>query len=312
MLVSLRDRPKSGKRGKFMPPLHIALALLVVAVWGTNFVVIKIGLRDFPPFLFATLRFAFSALPWLLFIRRPNVAWRWLALFGFFLGAGQFGFLFLAMRADISPGLASLIIQVQVFFTIGLSMLMFNERVSRGVLGGILLAASGLGVIAWHTDATVTGRGIIMVLAAALFWASANITVKKASSLRGARIDMLAFMVWSSVFAVPPLLALCFAFEGAASSWHSVAAAHGDAWLALLWQVIGNTLFGYVAWNWLLTRHDAAIITPFALLVPVFGMGASALLLDEPLPLWKISAAALVMAGLALITVLPRLAARRA
>src|SRR5512147_2299575 len=103
-----------------MNPRDIALAFLVVAVWGTNFVVIKFGLRDFPPFLFATLRFFFSALPFVFFLPRPRTPWRWLALYGMFLGAGQFGLLFHAMRADIAPGLASLVIQAQVFFTIGL------------------------------------------------------------------------------------------------------------------------------------------------------------------------------------------------
>lgn len=292
-----------------MSPLHIVLALLVVAVWGTNFVVIKIGLRDFPPFLFATLRFAFSAFPFLLFIRRPDVAWKWLVLFGFFLGPGQFGLLFLAMRADISPGLASLIIQTQVFFTIGLSVLIFKERVNIGALGGILLAAAGLAVIAMHIDVvTVTPAGIAMILMAALFWACANITVKRAAKERAIKIDMLGFMVWSSVFAVPPLLVLSLAFDGAGSQLLAIGAAHWDAWLALFWQVVGNTLFGYVAWNWLLTRHDAATITPYAMLVPVFGMGAAALFLDEPLPGWKLAAAALVMAGLALITLLPLVA----
>jgi O-acetylserine/cysteine efflux transporter len=294
-----------------MLPLHIALALLVVAVWGTNFVVIKIGLRDFPPFLFATLRFAFTALPWLLFIRRPRAPWKWLALFGVFLGAGQFGFLFFAMRADISPGLASLVIQMQVFFSIGLSVLIFKERVSLGALGGIALAAAGLGVIAWHTDATVTAAGVLMVLLAGFFWACANITVKRAASQSSARIDMFGFMVWSSVFAVPPLLLLTLAFDGAAVDWHAIAGANWDAWAALAWQVIGNSLFGYVAWNWLFTRYDAAIISPYALLVPVFGMGASAVLLGEPLPVWKISAAVLVMAGLALLTLMPKIAARK-
>ena len=293
-----------------MLPLHIVLALLVVAVWGTNFVVIKIGLRDFPPFLFATLRFALTALPWMLFIRRPETRWRWLALFGVFLGAGQFGFMFYAMRADISPGLASLVIQMQVFFTIGLSVLIFREQVSRSALGGIALAAAGLGVIAWHTDATVTAAGILMVLAAAFFWACASITVKQAAVQRSARIDMFGFMVWSSVFAVPPLLLLSLVFDGAGTDWRAIAGAHADAWAAVAWQVIGNSLFGYVAWNWLLTRYDAATITPYALLVPVFGMGASALLLGEPLPAWKISAAALVMAGLALLTLMPRISAR--
>ena len=111
-----------------MPLSHLLLALAVVAVWGTNFVVIKWGLAELPPFLFATLRFALSAFPLLLFVRRPAVAWRKLAAFGVLLGVGQFGVLFYAMRADISPGLASLAIQIQVFFTIGLAMAFERER----------------------------------------------------------------------------------------------------------------------------------------------------------------------------------------
>ena len=70
-------------------------------------------------------------------------------------------------------------------------------------------------------------------------------------------------------------------------------------WLAVAWQAWGNTLFGYGAWAWLLARHPAVTIAPIALLVPLFGMAASALWLGEPLPAWKLSAAGLVMAGLA-------------
>lgn len=289
-----------------MPLSHIAIALVIVAIWGTNFVVIKAGLSDFSPFLFAALRFAFSALPWMLFVRRPSIAWRWLILFGVFIGAGQFGFLFLAMRADISPGLASLIVQMQVFFTIGLSVFLFKESITGLTLAGILIATIGLIVIAVHVDAAVTPFGIVLVLCAAFFWACANITVKKAAAHRPVKIDMLGFMVWSSVFGVPPLLVMSAIFDGPAADLKAVQHAHFESWLALAWQVAGNTLFGYAAWNWLLTKHTAATVTPYALIIPVFGMGASALVLGEPLPFWKIAAALLVMAGLAIITILPR------
>ncbi len=294
-----------------MPLLHIVIALVIVAVWGTNFVVIKAGLRDFPPFLFATLRFLLSALPWILFIRRPDVAWRWLVMFGMFIGAGQFGLLFLAMRADISPGLASLIAQMQVFFTIGLSVFLFNERVRSVTLIGIFIATLGLIVIALHVDTTVTPLGIFLVLFAAFFWACANITVKKAAAHRPVKIDMLGFMVWSSLFAVPPLFLLTFLFDGLQVDVQVIQGAHAGAWFALSWQVIGNTLFGYAMWNWLLTKHAAAIVTPYALIIPVFGMGASTLVLGEALPPWKIGAALLVMTGLVVITLLPRWLSRR-
>ncbi len=283
---------------------HLLLALSVVFVWGTNFVVIRWGLDGLPPFLFATLRFTFSALPWLLFIRRPAVAWHKLAIFGMLLGVGQFASLFLAMRADISPGLASLVIQLQVFFTIGISVLALGERIRGYHWIGLLLALAGLTVIAAHLDASLTAKGLSLVLAAAFFWACANMVVKSLG-----RVDMLGFMVWSSVFAVPPLFALSWALEGPSLMGASVLQASVGVWACVLWQAVGNTLFGYGVWNWLLARHPAATVTPLALLVPVFGMTASSLSLGEPLPAWKLAAGALVLCGLAVIVLWPRLRA---
>ncbi|MBW8316145.1 MAG: EamA family transporter, partial [Hydrogenophaga sp.] len=260
-----------------MPLNHLLLALAVVFVWGTNFVVIRWGLDGLPPFLFATLRFTFSALPWLLFIPRPTAPWRKMAAFGVLLGVGQFGLLFLAMRSSISPGLASLVVQVQVFFTIGLSLLLMGERVRGFQIVGLLLALSGLGVIALNLDAAVvTWLGLALVLSAAFFWAGANLVVKSLGP-----VNMLHFMVWSSVFAVPPLLAISWFIEGPALMQSAVMQATPLVWASVLWQALGNTLFGYGVWNWLLARHPAATVAPLALLVPVFGMGASALSLGE-------------------------------
>ena len=285
-----------------MPWSHLLLALAVVFVWGTNFVVIKWGLAELPPFLFATLRFALSAFPLLLFVRRPAVPLPKLAAFGVLLGAGQFGLLFYAMRADIAPGLASLVIQVQVFFTIGLAMALDGER-PKPVQGlALALAVAGMAVIAGHIDRhNLTALGLLLVLCAALAWAAANMVARSAG-----RVDMLGFMVWSSVFATPALLALSLALEGPAAIVVGLQHAGWVAWSAVAWQAVGNTLFGYGAWNWLLSRHPAATVTPAALLVPVFGMAASSALLDEAMPAWKLGATALVIAGLALNTLASR------
>lgn len=284
-----------------MPITHLLLALAVVFVWGTNFVVIRWGLDGLPPFLFATLRFAFSALPWLLFIPRPTAPWRKIAAFGVLLGVGQFGLLFLAMRSSISPGLASLVVQLQVFFTIGLSLWLMGERVRGFQIAGLLLALAGLGVIAANLDASVTLLGMGLVLGAAFFWSLANLVVKSLGP-----VNMLHFMVWSSLFAVPPLFALSWLIEGPALMRSAVEQAGALVWASVLWQAVGNTLFGYGVWNWLLARHPAATVTPLALLIPVFGMGASAVSLGETLPGWKLGAAALVLLGLAVIVLWPR------
>ena len=291
-----------------MPFNHLLLALAVVFVWGTNFVVIRWGLDGgMPPFLFATLRFALSALPWMLFMPRPAVPWRKLAAFGVLLGVGQFGLLYLAIRGHISPGLASLVIQLQVFFTIGLSLVLLKERVRGFQVLGLLMALGGLALIALNLGAQVTGLGLGLVLAAAFFWACANLVAKSAG-----RVNMLHFVVWSSAFAVPPLLALSLLLEGPSAMGHALQAASAATWGTVLWQALGNSLFGYGAWNWLLSRHPAATVTPMALLVPLFGMGASALLLGEAMPGWKLGACALVLGGLAVIIFWPRLHARLA
>ncbi len=292
-----------------MPLNHLLLALAVVFVWGTNFVVIRWGLDGgMPPFLFATLRFALSALPWLLFMPRPAVAWSRLAGFGVLLGVGQFGLLYLAIQGHISPGLASLVIQLQVFFTIGLSLLLLKERVRGFQVVGLLMALGGLLLIALNLGSQVTWLGLGLVLAASFFWACANLVAKSAG-----RVNMLHFVVWSSMFAVPPLLALSLVFEGPTAIGHALQAASAATWATVLWQALGNSLFGYGAWNWLLSRHPAATVTPMALLVPLFGMGASALLLGESMPGWKLAACGLVLGGLAIIIFWPKLThARRA
>lgn len=290
-----------------MPLSHTLLALAVVFVWGTNFVVIRWGLDGLPPFLFATLRFVLSALPWLLFVPRPTAPWRSMAAFGVLLGAGQFGLLFFAINGHISPGLASLVVQVQVFFTIGMSLWLLRERVRGYQVAGLLLAIAGLGVIAANLDATVTLAGLGLILGAAFFWAAANMVVKSLGP-----VNMLHFMVWSSVFAIPLLLALSLLVEGPAIMAQALRDADGVVWASVLWQAVGNTLFGYGAWNWLLARHPAAIVTPMALLVPVFGMSASALSLGEAMPAWKLGACALVLGGLAIIVLWPALRTRMA
>lgn len=283
-------------------PLRPALlALAVVAVWGTNFVVIKFALATLPPLLLATLRFALAFLPAALFVARPAVPWRTLAAYGVPIGAGQFGLLFLAMRSDITPGLASLVIQTQVFFTIAFALALGRETLRPVQGAALLLGAAGLAVIAWHGDAAATPAGLAMVLLGALAWAAGN-TV----SQRAGKVPILGFMVWSSLFAVPPLLALSLWFEGPAAMAAGFERAGWGTWAAVLWQAAGNTLFGYGAWAWLLARYPAATVSPMALLVPVFGMGASALVLGEALPGWKLLAAALVIGGLALNLLWPR------
>ena len=291
------------------PPLtlrHLLLILAVVAVWGTNFVIIKFALAHLPPLLLAALRFLLAAFPLVLFVRRPAASWGNLALYGLAIGVGQFALLFYGMQRDITPGLASLVVQAQVFFTVALAVFIDGERLRPYQWVAALVAVTGIVIIASHTDGHTSLLGLALTLGAALFWALGNVASRAAGP-----VDVLAYVAWSSLFAVPPLFLLSYWLEG----WPRIAAglAQADAatWAAVVWQSLGNTIFGYGVWAWLLARYPAATVAPFSILVPVFGIGASALLMGEALPPWKLLATGLVLAGLALNLLWPKWTARR-
>ena len=284
----------SPYRSDRLPLSHLLLALAIVAVWGTNFVVIKISLESFPPFLFAALRYFFALLPVVFFVSKPKVSWRNLCAYGLATGVGQFGVMYFAIDGRISPGLASLVIQTQVFFTIGFAMFFAKEGLKLYQAVAVAVAMIGLVIIALHTDASTTFLGLALVVFAGLSWGAANTVSRSAGS-----INMLSYVVWASAFSIPPLFLISLIFEGGWEHMSSaMASAPLGAWLGVLWQSWGNTLFGYAAWGWLLSKHPAALVAPTPLLVPIFGMGASAYFLSEPLPSWKILAAGLVIAGL--------------
>ena len=277
-----------------LPLSHLLLALAIVAVWGTNFVVIKLSLDAFPPFLFAALRFTFAFLPLAFFIPRPKVSWGNLCAYGLAIGVGQFGILFFALDGRISPGLASLVVQTQVFFTIGLAMFFAKERLRLYQAVAVSVSMAGLAIIGLHTDADTTFIGLALIVFAGLSWGVGNTVSRRAGS-----INMLSYVVWASAFSLPPLFLISWIFEG---GWEqmssSIISASMWAWTGVFWQSWGNTVFGYAAWAWLLSKHPAAVVAPAPLLVPIFGMGASTYFLNESLPLWKILAAGLVIAGL--------------
>jgi O-acetylserine/cysteine efflux transporter len=285
-----------------LSPRDAALGLLIVFIWGSNFVVVRWGLGMLPPLLMAAIRFALVLFPAIFFLKKPDASWGSLALYGLCVGTGQFGLLYIAMNGMISPGVASVVMQTQVFFTIAVAAQRTGEKPRLHHLLGLLPAAAGLAVIVMHNGHDITPAGVALVLCGAICWAISNQTTREAAhkaAARGTPLNPLAYVVWASLFAMPGLLAASLMLEGPARDFQAVSGSSWTIWPTLVWQSAANTLFGYTVWAWLLSRYPAATVAPLSLLVPVFGIGASALVLGEALPSWKITASLLIMAGLA-------------
>jgi O-acetylserine/cysteine efflux transporter len=282
-----------------LSPRDLALTLAVVAVWGYTFVPIKVALAEVPPFTLAALRFFLAALPMVFFVRRPAMPWRDIVAYGFAIGVCQFGLLFLGLKLGMPAGLSSLVIQVQVFFTIGLAVAFAGDRLRRHNLVGAVIAVAGMIVLALYKVASGlsgTAIGFALVVAAAFAWAAGNIIAKRSAGEHGA--DMFALTVWSSLVPPLPLLALGFAFEGGVDTFGIIAGMSPLAWACVLVMSYGATLFGFGSWNALLHRYPTTLISPFALLIPVFGLASGALFLGESLSPMQMAGVALVFFGL--------------
>jgi len=277
-----------------MPLRHILLALIVVIIWGVNFVVIQVALKEVPPLLLTFLRFFFAAFPAVFFLKRPkNTSWKMLFFYSMTLFVLDFSLLFSGMYLGVSSGIASLSLQTQVFFTAILAVIFLKEKMTLAKIAGAIVAFSGIIFVSFHTGGDVNFLGLFLVEGAALSWAMGNLVSKRIG-----QVNMLSLVVWGSLLSLPFLLALSFIFES--HLWTLKTITH------LSWLSIGSivylaypvTLFGFAIWSFLLSRYPATMVAPFTLLVPIFGFSASALLVGEALPYWKLIAAFLIVTGL--------------
>lgn len=273
---------------------HLLLAVMITAIWGVNFSVIKLGLQAVDPFILAGIRFTLCALPALFFIKKPDVPWRYLISYGLVFGIGLWGLVNLGIKTGLSAGIASLLLQFSAFFTLLLGGWVFKERLSRYQIAGCALACAGLLSIFFITDGSVTFSGMLLVLAGAVAWSIANIINKKAGTRQ-----VFAFLVWSSAFAPIPLFLLDRLVNGSAGYHALFTQLDVKAVLSILFQVYPNTLLGYWVWNWLLKHYPVSTVAPLSLLVPVFGILGSVAIFGETVSPQKIAALLLIIAGLA-------------
>ncbi|VUS53521.1 O-acetylserine/cysteine exporter [Klebsiella spallanzanii] len=275
------------------------LALLVVVVWGLNFVVIKLGLHNMPPLMLAGLRFLLVAFPALLFVARPKIPLRLLLGYGLTISFGQFAFLFCAISLGMPAGLASLVLQAQAFFTIILGAFIFGERLQGKQVAGIALAIFGVLVL---VEASLGGQhvplaGFMLTLAAALSWACGNIFNKKIMS-HASRPPIMSLVVWSALIPVLPFMLASWFLDGPQVMVESLLHIDLLTILSLLYLAFIATIVGYGIWGSLLGRYETWRVAPLSLLVPVVGMASAALLLGETLNGVQLLGAVLIMAGL--------------
>jgi O-acetylserine/cysteine efflux transporter len=290
-----------------MRPAHLALAVLVAAIWGCNFVPIKAGLADYPPFLLVVLRFGVAAIP-VLFTPFPNVPWQKLVLVGLVHFTGQFAFLFLGMAHGMPPGLASLVMQSQAFFTIFFAAMVLRERPSGRQLAGMATALAGLGLIELGVGGDTSYLGLALTLTAASCWAAGNILVRGLG-----KIDMLRFVIWESLVPILPCLALSAYFEGLSTDYAALLHPSLPGLSSLLYLGLIATTGGWAIWNYLLKLYPAGTVAPWSLLAPLFGAVSAALVYGETFSPLRLSGMALILVGLVITSLrLPRWRAARA
>ena len=271
----------------------IFLAILITMIWGINFSFIKLGLDTLDPFMITAIRFTLVAFPLVFFIKRPNVEFKYLVSYGFFFGVGVWGITTLGIFYGISAGIASLLIQMSVFFAILLGVILLNESINKTQILGFVISAIGITLIATVTDGSVSIIGFVLVLIGSVFMAIVSLIVKKSNTK-----DMFSFLVWSSLFSIIPLFLLSYLTQGGEVFINFATIIDTKAILAILFIVYPTTLFGYWAWNKLLQKYPISSVAPLALLVPFFGLAGSYIIFDEQLGLIKIIASIFIILGL--------------
>ncbi|WP_145553990.1 EamA family transporter [Yersinia canariae] len=271
----------------------LLIALLITAIWGVNFSIIKLGLITADPFILAGLRFSLCALPAVFFIKKPDTSWGYIIGYGLLFGIGLWGIVNLGIKAGVSAGIASLVLQFGAFFTMILGAFLFHESLSKYQFLGIIIALLGLSSIIFISDGSVTLIGLALVLCGAVVWGLVSIIIKKSNTKQ-----VFSFLVWSSLFSPIPLFLLSYLFNGPLGFTELADNFTTTTLFSILFQVYPNTLFAYWVWNSLLTKYPVSVVAPLSLLVPIFGMLGSVMIFNESIPAGKIVAMVLIISGL--------------
>ena len=288
-----------------MKKKDIILALLLVTIWGVNFTVIKLGLGGVPSMLLVALRYLLTVFPAIFFIKKPNTEWKYIILYGLFVGVGQFSCLFYAMEIGMPASIASIVLQIQAFISPLLAVVFLNEKLKTKQVAGFIVAAVGLVIIGMANTKSgidsIPFAAIFLTLLAPVFWAASNIVARIASdksAAHGEKLDMFSLVVWSSLIPPIPMLGMALLLDTPETIWNVVTSLSGISIFAILYLAFGATLFGYGLWSVLLGKYPMGKVAPLTLTVPIIALLSARIVLKEQLSSMQWLGVTVILIGL--------------
>ncbi|EKO3416531.1 EamA family transporter [Vibrio fluvialis] len=274
----------------------LLLIISVMAIWGFNFSMIKLGVSEMDPLLIAAARFFCATFPIIFFVRKPNVQWRYLMAYGLVFGTGIWGMASCSITFGLSSGMASVLLQTDVLTTVLVGVLLYKEVISARMAAGIVVSVVGLVVSIIYTNGNVTLAGVVFIMISAICWPLAGVIVRK-SGTRSA----FAFNIWGMLFAPLPLVALSVGMNG----WDVLSTTYqqwnSNAWISVLFQAYPTTVFGYWVWNKMVLKYPMSQLAPMTLLVSVFALLSGYAIYDEQLSLAQWVSCSTFLLGIGLV-----------
>lgn len=276
--------------------IHLFAALLVAILWGINFVAAKYALAYFPPVFFTCLRFIFVSAVIVPFVPRLTVGQIRRILPVSALFTLHFSLMFAGLAYGLDIATSALVGQLGVPTACLLGALFLKDRLGPWRTMGIVISFIGIGIVAGTPNITSNMTAFILALISSTLWGVAQIFVKRTQDLQP--MQMLG---WVSLGSVPMLMALSLLFEF--SQWPPLGSAPLTAWAGLAYTVIGSTLIAYGLWYYLLSKYTVSQVTPFSLLVPMFGIAAGQIFFAEALTHHIILGGIITLAGVGVIVI---------
>jgi O-acetylserine/cysteine efflux transporter len=270
--------------------------LLIQAIWGVNFVVVKLGLDHMPPLFFVAMRFSLAALILLPFSGLPRTHLKRVIPLSFTLGVMHFTLIFTGMHY-LDAATTAIAVQLQVPFAAILAAIFFKESLHWRRITGMVIAFAGIVLIAGQPRFFANPWPLASVIAAAMVWSIANVQVK----MLGDEIDAVQLNGWIAILAAPQLLIVSYAFEG--DHWPALTDIGWAGAFALLYQGVLVAAFSYWIWYNLMRRYPVNVVMPFMLLQPLIGAASGAFFRNEEISLAMVIGGIGILIGVAIIII---------